>query len=167
MEARSPYPTEQDTPSYGEIIQDAKNEKSYSDEKRYNLAELIFDSVKLEKTKRIARVVEKLEDTIWQMEDLPEELKHELRSEHKDDPQGHQPVHISGVVSSTPTRQPGLSKAINNRILADKTDENVVEENTTLRVNLMIYRRSVIIGFATAVIILLFIILLISLFQIQ
>lgn len=124
------------------------------------LANPVFKSEKAE------RALHKLKD-VWKAaeENLPEELKNELRHEHKDVSDYQNPVHISSVVADAPNRQPGLSGMTQSHQDEDATkqlptlEESPEEERDAddIRVpgSTSIYRQAIVYGFAVAMAVLL------------
>ena len=105
------------------------------------------------KSEKAQRALNKLRET-WKAaeEDLPEELKNELRHEHKDASPGQGPVHISTVLADAPSRQPGLASMASSQTEEDGTEAQEIDHTKSSSKETSIYRQAVIGGFAAAVI---------------
>lgn len=115
------------------------------------------------KSEQAGRAFNKLKET-WQAAEanLPEELKNELRHEHKDTSLDQRPVHIGEVVADAPSRQPGLSGVAAQTDQEEPADEPTSEPekdkndeysgHVSITPSNSIYRQAVIYGFGAAII---------------
>lgn len=137
-------------------------EQEFANSKR-TLAELLMANPAF-KSEKAERALQKLKETLKSADqNLPEELKNELRHERKDNQTLQAPVHIGTVVSDAPVRQPGLASM---KPQQEETTEDDQLENLAFDIDLpkpkkSLYRQAVIGGFGAAVtlIILLFLFL--------
>jgi hypothetical protein len=155
FESRQPYnPVEQDEkPGLLEFSLEAEagsTEQDFSGT-RLSLAEMLIRNPAF-KSEKAHRALDKLKEA-WNAaeENLPEELKNELRHEHRD-ASTSDPVHIGSIVADAPSRQPGLAS-----MLSQDPDEETAEEEAKTEAGLTsdsvsIYRKAMIRGFATALV---------------
>lgn len=160
FEARRPYnPSEQEDEKPPGIFEfSLEAEAGAADQEFYGtrrtLAEMLIRNPAF-KSEKAQRALNKLREA-WTAaeENLPEELKNELRHERRD--AGTQdPVHISSIIADAPTRQPGLASLIPSESTEKETEtEEVIPEESTLSDGPSIYRQAIVSGFATALVML-------------
>lgn len=155
FEARQSYaPVEQDeNPGLREFSLEAEAGSTEQEflGTRMTLAEMLIRNPAF-KSEKAYRAIDKLKET-WKAaeENLPEELKNELRHERRD-ASTSDPVHIGGVVADAPSRQPGLASMLNDDEQVDAaTDGETDEEMVRSEPKASIYRQAVTSGFVTAV----------------
>jgi hypothetical protein len=166
FEARQAYnPSEQKDENPGVFEFSLETEAGGAEQELYGnrrtLAKMLIRNPAF-KSEKAQRALDKLRETwVKAEENLPEELKNELRHEHRD-ASTQDPVHISSIIADAPTRQPGLASMIQPQSdTSDDTDTDVSEESPGTK-NLSIYRQAIIAGFTSALVIVFVLFLLLS-----
>ncbi len=157
METKWSYPSEQDLPKSDELEFPAEGDYGASEEEltypKRTMAEILVQNPAF-KSEKAERALNKLKDALTKAEhDLPEELKNELRHEHKDTQVVQDPVHISTVLADAPSRQPGLASMISDPSAEGSAVETPEDEPDPKPTGLL-YRQAIIGGFAAAAILL-------------